>query len=519
MITQPLFRRYFFMFAGVATLFIFIAFVASFLIMSFGREKMMMGRGPHQMTIALLKAAGGDPAATIRKMREENSEITDLSLDIIGTDGKSLVSDDLIVEGGLTSEQLAELEANPNIMVTRGFMGPPDLMISKFDDGRFLTVKLRMGGGPPPPPPGERPGFGGGFPPPPGEMPPPGGARPEMFPGGRPPTDRLLMKTVLPGPPNIPFWQNPFWITVGSLMVCVLASIGISLMLFFSNYKRKAETALEVLQDLKSGNLSARMPQGKLDEVAPLVVAFNHMADEVQRLVENLKRSDQSRRQMLQDLAHDLRTPLASLKTFLETMVSDGERLPPERRKDIMKLCLSEVDYFSALVEDLLFLAQLSEPKYAKSVDKVALKDELESQIHIFRERHPEIEVNLEMNDPALALMGSQRLLTRLFRNALSNASSFARGRVNIEVIDDGAFVRLVFKDDGPGFSEKSLQEFGHKKASREISQDQKRISVGIGSLIMAEVAMLHGGSISAENHLENGQVAGAKVTLRLAKA
>ena len=510
------------MFAGVATLFIFIAFVASFLIMTFGREKMMMGRGPHQVTIALLKEAGGDPAATIRKMREENPESIDLSLDLIGTDGKSLVSREQILDGGLTPEQLAELEANPNIMVSRGFMGPPDLMISKFDEGRFLTVKFRMGGGPPPgPPPGGRPGFGGGFPPPPGEMPPPGGMNPEMFPGGRPPrpsADRLLMKTVLPGPPNIPFWQNPLWITIGSLLVCVLASIGISLMLFFSNYKRKAETALEVLQDLKSGNLSARMPQGKLDEVAPLVVAFNHMADEVQRLVENLKRSDQSRRQMLQDLAHDLRTPLASLKTFLETMVSDGERLPPERRKDIMKLCLSEVDYFSALVEDLLFLAQLTEPKYAKSVEKVALKEELESQIHVFRERHPKIEMSLEMGHPALALLGSQRLLTRLFRNALANSSSFARERVRIQVIDEGSFVRVVFNDDGPGFSEKALQEFGHKKASREISQDHKRISVGIGSLIMAEVATLHGGSLGAENRLENGRVAGATVTIRLAK-
>jgi signal transduction histidine kinase len=262
------------------------------------------------------------------------------------------------------------------------------------------------------------------------------------------------------------------------------------------------------------------MPQGKLDEVAPLVLAFNHMADEVQRLVENLRRSDQSRRQMLQDLAHDLRTPLASLKTFLETMVSDGERLTPARRQEIMRLCLSEVDYFSNLVEDLLFLAQITEPKYAKTVETIDLQEELKSQMHVFRERHPSL--NFEVHVPAgAALLGSQRLVTRMLRNALSNACSFAKTRVSIQVAENENELRVVFLDDGPGFSEKALQEFGHKKASREISggADQKRISVGIGSLIMCEIASLHGGSAVAENRLENGLVKGAQVTFRLAKS
>ncbi len=245
------------------------------------------------------------------------------------------------------------------------------------------------------------------------------------------------------------------------------------------------------------------------------------MANDIEAMVDQLRKADSSRRQLLQDLAHDLRTPLTSLKTFLETLQTSGQKLNEEKRQEVLSLCSSEVEYFGKLVEDLLFLAQITEPKYSLGSEHVDLRGKIEDQITIFKERYPHLEFQLNSQKESYQIIGSSQLLDRLFRNAFENSSSFASHKVSIEIVETSANVEIIFKDDGPGFTAKSLAEFGHKKASRSFvgGSGAKRISVGIGSVIMKEITQLHLGHMAADNVYEDQNVVGAKISILFAKS
>ena len=109
----------------------------------------------------------------------------------------------------------------------------------------------------------------------------------------------------------------------------------------------------------EKGNLKARFPIVRMDEIGQTMLRFNHMADEIEHLVERMKTVEASRASLLQELAHDLRTPVASLKNLIETVATKDASMQPALRVELMELALSECEYFERLVEDLLVIAQV----------------------------------------------------------------------------------------------------------------------------------------------------------------
>lgn len=500
MINTPLFRKYYFIFLAIFLCALLVALAGSFAVNSIARsmatsmtaENTQRMLGPPRFFRRVVALLHADPRTAV-KILNQNNQDPFIDLLLIDRQGKAVEPAGAEVPGPITSDLFEKLERGETAVASspRNDGGPPAFALTSTNDpGYFLMII-------PKPMPGMRPPNGPLGPPPGFER---GGPR---------------------GPPPIP--QGPFLVTLIAILAAIFVATGLALFFLFSSYKQRAATALEILARLKQGDLRARMPVAKFDEIAPLVRSFNVMADEVEHLVESLRRSDQSRRRLLQDLAHDLRTPLASLTTFLEALDSSGEKIPAEKRAHILSLCRVEVSYFSRLVEDLLFLAQMTEPKYARSTEKVDLISEIDNLKTIFVSRAPHLRYAsiFEPIDGLFEVPGSEALIERLLRNAIDNSSSFARESVVIRVTQEDSVVRVIIDDDGPGFTPKALEEFGHKRATRELRPQPsgQRISLGIGSVIMKEIAHLHGGSVTAENRLIDGTVAGARLTVTLPRA
>jgi K+-sensing histidine kinase KdpD len=134
--------------------------------------------------------------------------------------------------------------------------------------------------------------------------------------------------------------------------------------------------------------------------------------------------------------------------------------------------------------------------------------------------RYPQIEarVLLSPDTSSTRVLGSGQLLSRALRNALENAFSFATSKVIIEIRHERSFIIIDILDDGPGLSEEQLNQFGKKRISRSIQRQQKqnRISVGLGSVIMAQVSTIHGGTVEIVNLKVQDQVIGAQLTFTL---
>ncbi len=290
------------------------------------------------------------------------------------------------------------------------------------------------------------------------------------------------------------------------MMTSVFLASLFSMFLLFYSMRSKARLAADIINQIRGGDLSVRFPVGKMDEVGRLMVEFNKMADEIQRLVETIRNTELARMRRLQELAHDLRTPVASLKNLLETLQLHRTEMPDAQKEELLSLSLKEVDYFARLVEDLLFLAQVTEPKYSVTKSELNLSDLIEDEIETLKARYPKIEGVARFDRDLSGVKGDAHLLRRLFRNVLENAFSFARSKVEIHGKRNGVGITIVVRDDGQGFNETALAAFGEKRGTRVISNNSEaRLSVGLGSVIMKAVVNLHGGALRARNREQGG--------------
>lgn len=309
------------------------------------------------------------------------------------------------------------------------------------------------------------------------------------------------------------------------LLICsVLLGVGVALAFIFRTLAKNVVLADSVIAELQKGNLKARFPIKKRDEFGAAMMRFNKMADEIELLVERLVNTEKSRMTLLQELAHDLRTPVASLKNLLETLQTREGSLEAHVKTELISLSVKEIDYFERLIEDLLILAQVSEPRYhakSQSTDLVAiLVDEAESAaVHVIgSDRKIKLSKNLQIS--SLYTQGDPLLLRRMFRNVLLNAFSFAKQEVKITLSVDANLTHatILIEDDGPGFTLEGIKSYGVRRMTRVLGSEQNsRLSVGLGSVIAKTVAELHRSTLIVENRTDAIEtVSGARIIFNL---
>lgn len=309
----------------------------------------------------------------------------------------------------------------------------------------------------------------------------------------------------------------PAIITISVLILSIiLISILITVLTFFYYFRRKNSEAKHIIQELKSGNLQARFKITTWDEVGLLMGRFNEMADQVEHVVKNLRTAENARIGLLKELTHDVQTPLTSLRTLTETLSSHYQQMEKVKREQCFDLVKAELTYLERLIRDLLTLAQLSDPKYQLSLEQVDIEEILKAEVASFVNQYPDIHVRLKESDFQTKIRGDTLLLRRLFKNALSNSFRYAHKTIKIDLIDCKDQIKVLIIDDGAGLSAGDINQYGKKKFSRILSQkDGGQICLGLGSVIMKEIAHLHQGDLTIMN---NASASGAQVSISLAK-
>ncbi len=293
-------------------------------------------------------------------------------------------------------------------------------------------------------------------------------------------------------------------IQMSVIVLAVLITMGI---LIYS-LRSRARQAEHIIRELSRGNLKSRFPVTIMDEVGQVMFSFNKMADEIEHLIESLRKSEGTRKDLLRQLAHDLRTPIASLRNMIETVRDQSGALSEQKRIELLDLSVREIDYFNGLVNDLLFLGSVQEPLYKSDVSRFDLIDLIKSEIAPIGNRYPKITVDFESSEPSIEVQGDSALMKRLVRNALENAYSFAQAKIQIQVHQADKGITFKIKDDGPGFSPESLKDFGQRKFSRMMPvHGEKRISIGLGSVIMRSIVEAFRGELKAQNVESGAQI------------
>jgi two-component system, OmpR family, sensor kinase len=229
------------------------------------------------------------------------------------------------------------------------------------------------------------------------------------------------------------------------------------------------------------------------DEFGVLATDFNKMGARLQSLIG-------SQRQLLRDVSHELRSPLARLRIALAL----AERAEPEQRQALWPRLTRECDRLEDLISEILALARVdAEQALVEPIDVNALLGSVRKDAQLSA---PEQEIRLEAA-PGLTLQGWPTLVERAVDNLVRNALRFNPSGKPIEISArlEQQRVLITVRDHGPGVAPEYLAQLG-EPFFRAPGQDSA--GHGLGLAIARRAAERHGGSLILSNHAQGGFVA-----------
>ncbi len=275
-------------------------------------------------------------------------------------------------------------------------------------------------------------------------------------------------------------------------LVAGLVAVGVA-MLFTRHTIRPVTELTQAARDLQAGDRSRRAVVSGHDEIAQMAHAFND-------LVDSLEREDAVRRAFAADVAHELRTPLAVLRSQLEA-VQDGVAEP----SPALVLSLHEETLrLGRLTADLETMTSADSVEFDLHRDTVDLSDIASQTVAGLEHKFTEQQIKLVMRTRPAAVSGDATRLRQVVTNLLINALKFvpATGSVTVSTGHADGWAEVTVSDDGPGISTEDLD----RVFERFYRGSQVRTGgSGIGLAVVAALVQAHGGEVTAVNNPSGG--------------
>ncbi len=283
----------------------------------------------------------------------------------------------------------------------------------------------------------------------------------------------------------------------------VVLAIAVSGVVCFSVARylaRPLQQVRDVSYRLAAGDLQARVgPRvaARRDEIGDLVRDFDAMASRVEALIH-------SQTQLLSDISHELRSPLARLNVALELA---RRKAGPEARADLERI-EREADHMNELIGLLLTLARAESTEASTTPESVDLGDVLR---HVTEDAHYEaqrVEKAVSLRVVAAAsVKGDARLIASAVDNVVRNAVRYTPERSIVEVVVDRTDREAIIsvRDHGPGVPASEIERIFSPFHRVEPARKRETGGVGLGLAIARRAIAVHGGIISAENASDGG--------------
>lgn len=290
-----------------------------------------------------------------------------------------------------------------------------------------------------------------------------------------------------------------FWAGTISFVLAVVAAAGITQVLI-----RPLIALTDGAKRLEAGErgIRLRMPPKvgrSRDELWDLTEAFNN-------LVAGLERQEGWRRNLVADIAHDLRTPLSVLRSEIEAM-QDGVSRPDADGLDRLH---GQVMLLSKLVDDLRTLSLAESGGMNLRLEPVELGSYLQEVVEMFTPQAAKAAMQIKLSPvPKLTatLDGSQ--MTRVLNNLLDNAVRYGAGPLELQAKKSDNALQIELRDHGPGLSQEALERVFDRfyRGDTSRTRAEGKGGSGLGLTIARAIVETHGGKLEAANHSEGGAV------------
>jgi signal transduction histidine kinase len=299
-------------------------------------------------------------------------------------------------------------------------------------------------------------------------------------------------------------------IRISILLLALLTSSGsiVELLLIARVYSRilKPIEALEAAAArVAAGDFEVRVDPSQASEIGGLVMAFNDMAAALKRDQELAAQYERDRKDLVANISHDLKTPIASIQGYIEAMEDD--RLDdPERRKRYLRIVRANASYMNKLIDDLFLFSRLDMRKldfhFLSTLLKPFMRDLVEELALDVEEVGARFSYKDGIDEGATARLDAKRF-QQVLRNIVDNAVKYGpEANLALDVVgrtEDGHLI-ITVADNGPGIPEDKMERLFERFYRIESERTKDFSSTGLGLAIARELIEAHGGKLSAAN-------------------
>ena len=261
----------------------------------------------------------------------------------------------------------------------------------------------------------------------------------------------------------------------------------------------------EGISEISLGNFDSKIVINNKDEFALIADKINQMADDIKEIMENERRNENAKNELITSVAHDLRTPLTSIIGYLDLVST--KPLSDEIRRKYVGIAYSKSKRLEKLIDDLFTYTKFNfgEVKAVyDEVDMVKLIDQLLDEFYpSFAENN--LEYRFKTNHSSVVIMADGGLLARAFANLISNAIKYGKDGKYIEITltKDEDHTTVFISSFGEVIPEDDLEKIFTRLYRVESSRSSETGGSGLGLAIAQSIILLHGGTIKAQSSEE----------------
>ena len=295
------------------------------------------------------------------------------------------------------------------------------------------------------------------------------------------------------------------WVMFGGMMLATLGGL-----VLFAMLTGRLQRLTQAMTNFKLGELPNPLPgSGQGDEIDRLTAVFRDMALTIAEQTRKLERSDQLRRELVADVSHDLRTPLATLQGYVETLLIKNSELSDTERKKYLEIAIKHCHHLNKLVGELLELARLDALEMQLKRESFSMPELVQDIVQKFRLKAESkgIKVEVEVPENLPFVLADIALIERALENLIENALRYTpeSGKIVMRLNRREQGVVVEVEDTGCGIPESDLSRIFDRFYQSDKSRNLSPGTSGLGLSIAKRILELHGGSIDVRSALQKG--------------
>lgn len=329
--------------------------------------------------------------------------------------------------------------------------------------------------------------------------------------------DRVIVRTAIPYSPSLKELLKADWDFLGLM---IILSLVVSILAYFATRKlgKNIKRLTQFAAKAEKGEYFDEDEMFPNDELGTISKHIVHLYAKLEQTIkdrdiayEATMREEQEKirikRQLTNNINHELKTPVASIQVCLETLLS-GINLSEEKRQGLIERCYANNERLRRLLCDVSLITRMEDGSQLIAKESVVINniiEEISDELEIMPE---EEKFTLHTNFPEQVVVeGNISLIGSIFRNLTENAIAYSGGHnIYISLIENNEkMCRIRFEDDGNGVDEKQLPRLFERFYRVDKGRTRRMGGTGLGLAIVKHAVQFHGGTITVTNRAQGG--------------